>query len=173
MNTDQINLTIERHDFLESLSTHRKFLKFAVRDLTDEQARLCPTASELCLGGLVKHVALVEEGWANFILHGPEAIGHTDEAAYEAHANGFRMSENETLAGLLERYDAVAKHTDEIVASLESFDLSHRLPDAPWFESGASWSARRVIVHIVAETAQHAGHADIIRESIDGSRTMG
>jgi hypothetical protein len=52
-------------------------------------------------------------------------------------------------------------------------DLSHPLPEAPWFEKGASWSARRVLLHVIAETAQHAGHADIIRETLDGSRTMG
>ena len=47
------------------------------------------------------------------------------------------------------------------------------LPEAPWFEQGASWSARRVLAHLIAETAKHAGHADIIRESIDGPKTMG
>jgi hypothetical protein len=56
---------------------------------------------------------------------------------------------------------------------LPSLDDSHPLPEAPWFEPGARWSARRVILHILAETAQHAGHADIIRESLDGAKTMG
>ena len=44
---------------------------------------------------------------------------------------------------------------------------------APWFEVGARWSARRALLHIIAETAQHAGHADMLREAIDGSKTMG
>ena len=47
------------------------------------------------------------------------------------------------------------------------------LIEAPWFEPGATWSARRVFLHIVAETAQHAGHADIIREAVDGAKSMG
>ena len=55
----------------------------------------------------------------------------------------------------------------------QDLDGDHALPEAPWFEPGARWSARRVLVHIIAETAQHAGHADIIRESIDGAKTMG
>ena len=97
----------------------------------------------------------------------------TDEAAYEAHAAGFRMEEEETLAGLLARYEQVSRRTDEVVATLPSLDASHPLPEAPWFEPGAHWSARQVLLHIIAETAQHAGHADIIRETIDGSKTMG
>ncbi len=52
-------------------------------------------------------------------------------------------------------------------------DVAHPLPKAPWFEPGATWSVRRVILHILAETSQHAGHADILRESIDGQKTMG
>jgi Protein of unknown function (DUF664) len=48
-----------------------------------------------------------------------------------------------------------------------------RVPPAPWFEPGARWSARRVLLHVIAETAQHAGHADIIRESLDGAKSMG
>jgi hypothetical protein len=83
------------------------------------------------------------------------------------------MEEDETLEGLLAAYDDVADRTDQLVSSLPSLDASHPLPEAPWFPPGARWSARRALLHIVAETAQHAGHADIIRESIDGAKTMG
>ncbi len=118
-------------------------------------------------------MTLVESGWIDFIVEGPAAMGPMDEAAYERHSAGFRLEEGETLAGLLAGYDRVAQRTDELLGSMPSLDLSHPLPEAPWFESGASWSARRVFLHILAETAQHAGHADIIRESIDGAKTMG
>lgn len=84
----------------------------------------------------------------------------------------FRMAPGETLAGLVERFQAVAAHTDELVATLD-LDVAHPLPQAPWFEPGASWTVRRVLLHLIAETAQHAGHADILREAIDGSKTMG
>ena len=83
------------------------------------------------------------------------------------------MTEDETVAELLERYDAVARSTDELILSLPSLDVAHPLPDAPWFERGASWSARRALLHIIAESSQHAGHADIIRETIDGTKSMG
>ena len=96
--------TQERADLLETLITHRSFLRQTVSDLTDEQASKRATVSELCLGGLIKHVALVEKGWIDFIVQGPVAIGSADEAAGESHAAGFRMLEGETLARLLEQY---------------------------------------------------------------------
>jgi hypothetical protein len=83
------------------------------------------------------------------------------------------MTETETLASLLAEYDRVAARTDELVASLPDLDAAHPLPEAPWFEAGASWSVRRSILHVIAETAQHSGHADVIRETIDGAKSMG
>ena len=106
----------------------------------------------------------------NFVLKGPEAIGASSGRDWE---NDFRMLEGETLAGLLERYEQVARKTTEVVETLSDLDVSHPLPEAPWFEPGARWTARRVLLHVIAEIAQHAGHAEIIRESLDGSKTMG
>ena len=167
----------ERADLLETLAKHRYFLRFTVRDLTDEQAAARPTASELCLGGLIKHVSEVESGWIDFIIDGPSAMDRTSEEwdgqAAEDWLARFRMQPGETLTGLLARYERVAQRTDELVLNLADLDASHALPDAPWFEKGARWSARRVLLHIIAETSQHAGHADIIRETLDGSKSMG
>ena len=89
------------------------------------------------------------------------------------YADGFRMVEGETLAGLLEEYAAVAAATDELVRTVPTSTTASRCPKAPWFEPGARWTARRAFIHIVAETTQHAGHADIIRESLDGQKSMG
>lgn len=83
------------------------------------------------------------------------------------------MLAGESLASLLDRYAEVAARTEELIQSLPSLDQAQPRPEAPWFEAGASWSARRVLIHILAETAQHCGHADIIRESLDGQKTMG
>jgi uncharacterized damage-inducible protein DinB len=164
----------ERADLLEVLDTHRGFLLQTVRGLDDEQAARRTTVSELCLGGIVKHVAAVEQNWVKFIQEGPsERAGWDDEAGVQEHKNTFRMLPGETLAGLTEQYAEVARRTDELVAALPDLTASQPLPAAPWFKPGARWTARRVFLHIIAETAQHAGHADIIRETLDGARTMG
>lgn len=160
--------TGERADLLESLDRHRAFLLQTVRGLTDEQAASHPTVSALCLGGLIKHVALVEAGWMRFAVGGAEAM----QSVPVDWIAQFQMGEGETLAGLIEQYEQVAAHTDELVLTLD-LDVAHPLPEAPWFEPGASRSVRRVLLHIIAETSQHAGHADILRETIDGSKTMG
>ena len=80
---------------------------------------------------------------------------------------------DETLESVLAAYAEVARRTDDLVASLPDLNLSHPLPNAPWFPPGEHRSARRVFLHIIAETAQHACHADIIRESLDGAKSMG
>jgi uncharacterized damage-inducible protein DinB len=172
MTTMENTLTAERADLLETLRAHRFFLRNTARDLTDEQAGTRSTVSELTIGGLIKHVAIIESGWADFIQNGPAAVEMTEDS-YAEHARGFQMLEGETLQVLLDRYEEVARRTDELVATLPDLDLSHPLPPAPWFAPGATRSARRVFMHIVAETAQHAGHADIIREAIDGAKSMG
>jgi hypothetical protein len=113
----------------------------------------------------------MEARWCAFVVDGPSAMAMTEES-YAEHAASFRMEPGDTLAGLLERYDEVARRTDELVASVD-LDAVQPLPEAPWFEPGSTWTARRAFVHIVAETAQHAGHADILRETLDGQRSMG
>ena len=167
-------LTGERADLLEALAAHRHFLRYTVQGLTEEQARLRPTASELTLGGLVKHVASQEAGWVDFIVNGPSAMASaTDPEQMARWAEEFRLGPDETLDGVLASYEEVARRTDDVVHTLPDLDASHPLPEAPWFEPGAHRSARRVFLHIIAETAQHAGHADILRETIDGQKTMG
>jgi uncharacterized damage-inducible protein DinB len=165
-------LTGERADLLESLARTRHFLRHTTRDLTDEQAAQRTTASELSLGGLIKHVTLTERQWIRFIQAGPEAMAW-DQSSMGDWLSAFRMVPGDTLAGLLEEYAKAAEETTELMAVLPDLDAAQPLPEAPWFPPGARWSARRVLLHVIAETAQHAGHADIIRESLDGAKSMG
>ncbi|MEU6664318.1 DinB family protein [Streptomyces sp. NPDC046821] len=169
-------VTGERAEWLEELAKHRQFLRFTTRDLTDEQAGLRTTVSDLCLGGLIKHVSVVERSWADFIVEGPSPkMDFTDmtESDWAERADMFRMLPGETLAGVLADYEETARHTDEVVATVPDLDASWPLPKAPWFPPGSRSSVRQVLMRIVTETAQHAGHADIIRESLDGAKTMG
>jgi uncharacterized damage-inducible protein DinB len=175
MGTGEQTLTGERADLAETLGKHRHFLTYTARDLTDEQAATRTTVSELTVGGIIKHVTAVERNWARFIVEGPraEATDWQDPAVIQAHLDGFKMLPDETLAGLISEYEAVSAATDELLATVPDLDASHPLPAAPWNPPGARWSARRVFLHLIAETSQHAGHADIIRESMDGAKTMG
>jgi uncharacterized damage-inducible protein DinB len=169
--TQSTTLSRERTDLIESLRRHRAFLRFTVRGLTDEQALRRPTASALNLAGLIKHVAATEAGWVRFAEGGAEAM-HRNWGP-DAATRHWHLTTGETLAGVLADYEVVARHTDDVVAGAADLDAEHALPEAPWFEPGARWSVRRVFLHVIAETAQHAGHADILRESIDGQKTMG
>ncbi len=171
--TVTLAVTGERADLLQTLAAHRFFLRNTLRGLTDDQARLRPTASELCLGGLVKHVGRGEKNWARFMVEGTSAVMAGGKESIAEHFGSFRMEAGDTIESLLAEYEEIAAVTDRLVAELPSLDVSYPLPEAPWFEPGASWSARRAVLHIIAETSQHAGHADIIRESIDGAKSMG
>jgi uncharacterized damage-inducible protein DinB len=169
-------VTGERADLLAMLAKARHFLRYTTRDLTEEQARQRTTVSELTLGGLIKHVIIVERNWASFIVHGPKPgpdFSDMTQADYAAWADGFRLLPGETLEGALAEYAEAAKQTDELVTTLADLDADHPLPPAPWNPPGERWSARRTLLHIATETAQHAGHADIIRESLDGAKSMG
>jgi len=179
-----VTLDVERADLLAALATARSSLTNTVRGLSDEQLGERPTVSALCLGGLVKHVASVEEAWLLFVVNGPSAMRYdlpdgvtwADFMAGTAHEfpqwaidhqNGFRMLPGETLAGVVERYEQVAVRSEEVIAAVPDLSATHPLPVAPWHEPGGVRSVRGVLMHVIAETAQHAGHADILRETID------
>ncbi|MBK7621903.1 MAG: DinB family protein [Kineosporiaceae bacterium] len=167
----------ERDDLIEALGKQRFFLRHTVQGLTDDQARLRPTVSQLCLGGLIKHVAATESRWMEFVLDGPAAMAipnaNDPNTDWSEWTNLFQLLDDETLDGVLAEYEKVAARTDELVRTLPDLDAAQPLPEAPWFPPGARWSARRVLLHLIGETSQHAGHADILRESIDGQKSMG
>ena len=157
----------ERDGLLAYLAQQRDALRFAVHGLTDEQATSTPTASALSLAGLIKHVARMERYWVVEIMAQRTAPEARDQD-YEA---GFRLEEGETVADALDAYAAVAKETEAIVAEIA--DLGQPVPvpkGVPWFPQDVeAWSVRWVLLHLIEETARHPGHADIIRESLDGA----
>jgi hypothetical protein len=181
-------LDAERTELLATLATVRSALTNTTRGLSDEQAGERPTVSALCLGGLIKHVASIEEGWMRFVVDGPSAMRYdlpegvtwADFAAGTArefpqwaidHQNDFQMLPGDTLVGVVARYEQVAARTEEIIAAVPDLSATHPLPEAPWHEPGTVRSVRRVLMQVIAETAQHAGHADILRETLDGQKS--
>lgn len=159
----------ERGGLLAYLSHQRRVLRIAAYGLSDEQARLVPSASSLSIGGLIKHVAHSEQLWMDTVLRRDErGTAGERQAAYQA---GFRLDPDETLDDVLAFYGQVARETEEIVAGIP--DLGRPVPvprGVPWFPSDVdAWSVRWVLFHLIQETARHAGHADIIREHIDGA----
>jgi uncharacterized damage-inducible protein DinB len=155
----------ERAGLLGFLAQQRYVLTLAAHGLTDEQARLAPTVSALSVGGLVKHVAHTERGWIDVMLQRPGDGG--GGADYDAN---FRLGPDETLADVIAFYDAVAGDTDAVLAEVD-LDLAVPVPrGVPWYPQDVdAWSARWVVLHIIEETARHAGHADIVREAVDGA----
>ncbi|WP_432089327.1 DinB family protein [Streptomyces sp. bgisy095] len=152
---------------MRALAEQRELLLIAVRGITDAEAARRTTVSELTLGGIVKHVARGERVWTQVLVEGDGELpeGMLDMGQY-------RMAGDETLAVLLERYATAARMTEGTVAGLADLDLSVPLPRTPWSPpETVYWSARRILLHLIRETAQHAGHADIIREALDGAST--
>ena len=173
--TGQAPASQEATELLESLAERRHFFRHTLQNLSAEQVGSRPTASQLTLVGLAKHLKEMESQWIRFIVEGTEAVAlpenwENDLGFWE---DGWKLVGDETLESVLAEWAEVAAHTESVVRALPSLDASHPLPPAPWFTPGATWSARRVLLHMIGEFAQHSGHADIIRESIDGQKTMG
>jgi uncharacterized damage-inducible protein DinB len=161
----------ERESLMAFLEAQRGGLRRAVRGLTDEQAAARPSVSAMTLGGLLKHAAHVEHHWVQEVLLQREPEPAAEDVAERAASweDEFRLLPGETLAGVLAEFDAVARQTAEAVDALPDLDVVVPLPEAPWFPKDAKRSARWILMHLVEEQARHAGHADIIRESLDGA----
>jgi hypothetical protein len=156
----------EKTALLAFLDQQRNGIRAAAVGLTDEQASAAPSASELSIAGLVKHMVRGEWKWMVEIVSGS---GESPSWEGEDWADGYRLVEGETLAGVLADYDQVAARTAEIVAGIDDLGATFPAPEFPWFSTeGMFWSPRWVLLHLIEETARHAGHADIIRETIDG-----
>ena len=158
--------TDERELLLAFLAAQRGGLRRAALGLTEEQAAAAPSASALSVGGLIKHLAHTERDWVAVVLCGLPTTTPDRSANWAA---DFQVQPGETLAGLLDAYAEVARETEELIRALPSLDVTVPLPEAPWFPPNATRSARWVLLHVIEETARHAGHADIVRETLDGA----
>ncbi|MGZ9932471.1 DinB family protein [Streptomyces sp. NC-S4] len=159
----------ERGTLLAFVEAQRAAIRESVLGLSEEQAASRPSASELTLSGLIKHVAEVELNWLRLAQQAPNEKARTQETWGEA----FRLVDGESIPSVLAFWDEVARQTAEFVAGVPSLDETFPLPPAPWFPKDAKVSMRWMLLHLVEEFARHAGHADIVRESLDGTKAMG
>ena len=141
--------------------------------LTDEQARSTPSASAMSIGGVIKHLTHCQAGWMERVAAAPR-LAEMDERPMEdqtaEYEDEFVMREDETLAGILAKFDT---QNAETIRLIETVDLGAAVPipqHVPWFPKDVpAWSVRWVIFHLIEELARHAGQADVIRETIDGA----
>ncbi|HEY7626052.1 MAG TPA: DinB family protein [Ilumatobacteraceae bacterium] len=146
----------EKLTLLTSLQRHRDVMVWKLDGLDEAAARRKVVPSGTSLLGLVKHLAAVEYNWFC------ETFGRETEPLPEDSEADFRIEDDETVAGIVAFYRRSWAAADETISALDLDDVG-----TAWF--GDAVTLRWVLVHMVEETARHAGHADIIRELIDGA----
>ncbi|WP_330228052.1 DinB family protein [Nocardia sp. NBC_00508] len=160
MSTEQ-----EREDLIAMLADQRELFRITLRGIDDEQARRPTTVSELTLGGLLHHLINCERHWTSVIVRRDENAA-LDVSTFDGE---YVMAPDETVSGLLATWDEVAAATAELIRSVDSLDTSVPTPTAPWTPERIWQSVRYTVLHILREIAHHSGHADIIREALDGA----
>ncbi len=163
--------TDERTLIAGFLRQQQDAFRAAAFGLTDEQAGARPTPSALTVGVLVKHATGVQRGWLASALAAPgrPVEEHSQEEQYAERADEFTWTDRDTLFTALATYDEVCSQVQDAVATLE-LSTPVPVPQAPWNPQDVeAWSVRWVWLHLIEELARHAGHADIIREAVDGA----
>jgi uncharacterized damage-inducible protein DinB len=156
----------QKADLRHYLQVAREALLWKLEGLSEYDVRrpLVPTGTNLL--GLVKHVASVEAGYLGFTFGRPfdEPLPWLDDGA-EPNADMWATAE-ESRERIVSLYRRVWAHSDATVDAL-ALDATGRVPW--WPPDRSEVTLHRILVHVIAETDRHAGHADIIRELIDGA----
>lgn len=153
----------ERAGLSEFLNMQRDALINKVQGVSEEDARRATTVSSLSLLSLIKHSAIWERRWFQVIVAGRSVPNEWPEVQTEEADPTFQLTADDTVETLVAYYRHQIAASQEI---LDNFDLES---PCVWPEM-AHVNLRWVALHMIEETARHAGHADIIREAIDGSR---
>ena len=150
----------ERELLRAYLEFHRETLAMKCAGLSDEDLRRRTTPSSLSLLSLVRHMAEVERAWWRRVLDGQ------DVPLVWSPDGDFQVAYDTTDADVTEAFDAWRAEMDHgrrIERAAESLDVT-----GVDRRSGDEYSLRRILVHLIQEYARHNGHADVIREGIDG-----
>lgn len=155
----------ERTTLVNYLDSQLEALRASVHGLTDEQARRTPLRSQLSLAGIIKHI--------NYCMNGSlvgAGLRQQEEHTYDQ-PGSFHLTDGETLESELAHFDVLR---EEYLAMCRDGDLDAVLPAGPmpWYgiDEKRDVKLRYLYVHHVEEFARHAGHADLIREEIDGAQ---
>jgi uncharacterized damage-inducible protein DinB len=152
---------------LGSLDRQRATFAWKSGGLTAPDLRATIGDSAMTLGGLIKHLALVEDHYFNVRLFGREPTPPFDSVDWDADPEWeWRTAADDTpeqLYGLWQ--DAVDRSRAAVAKALTDGGLDR--PMQPW-PDGRAPSLRRTFVDLIEEYARHVGHADLLRESIDG-----
>lgn len=152
----------EREALCGSLDVQRDALVRKVRGVGDADARRAPTASALSLLGILRHSTLWEQRWFQGVVAGrPLADGWPERR--EPIAHDFMVGDDDTVDHWIARYKEAAEESRTVVAGM---GLDDRCARRELVDENVRW----VLLHMIEETARHAGHADIIRETLDGSQ---
>jgi hypothetical protein len=152
----------ERTQLLGWLDMQRSIIHWKCEGLSDADAHrpVLPASPLMTMAGLVSHLRWTEQCWFEVLFLGGPATG----PQFVGEEDADMMVEGVPLAQLLDEYARQCAVSDEIVAA-HSLDEVGRHPD---FRSAAG-NLRWMMLHMIEETARHAGHADAIRELLDGS----
>jgi uncharacterized damage-inducible protein DinB len=156
----------ERETLEAFLDYHRELLIDKASGLTDEQLHTPHPPSNLTLGGLINHMALVEDDWFTGDLGGVALGEPWASAPWEEDGDWeFTSARDVPTDELFTRYrDAIAR-SRAVMATIDDLGKMSTRTDG----DGNPWSVRWILVHMIEETARHCGHADLIREAIDGA----
>ncbi|HYO85023.1 MAG TPA: DinB family protein [Dermatophilaceae bacterium] len=154
------------------LTQQQDAFRAGIFGLSDEAAGRSPLPSALSVGTLVKHAAAVQRSWLASAVAAPEAPvdARSQEQRTAGREDEFTWLPTDTVAAVLADFDEASA---AVLAAVRTLDVSTPVPvpSAPWFpQDVAAWSVRWVWLHLIEELARHAGHADLIREAVDGGQ---
>lgn len=156
----------ERAALVEMLDYYRTVMRRKAEGLTNEQLAVRLAPSDLTLGGLLMHLALVEDGWFQSTFLGGELGEPWSGFDWESDPDWeFHHAHEYTADQIVAQYDGAIARSRAVVDATESLDALA----AEKTRSGGEINLRWILVHLIEEYARHAGHADLIRESIDGA----
>ncbi|WP_420751887.1 DUF664 domain-containing protein [Rhodococcus sp. O3] len=162
-----MSIPTESDLLLKILGNQHDAFRNAVSGLTDEQARSVPSASSMSLASLLAHVVDGEVAAADRLA----GTNSRPDDPVEAWTSGWLVGDDETVTDQIAKLDAAAARLAQLVRDEPNLDRVVDIPDdvARYLGQGVPFTVRFLLLHQIEEWARHAGHADIIRESIDGA----